>query len=313
LTADLLSQIWEQSGAWPEFIDTMRLAAFSGDEGQNRKLRLARLPVTCHEGAGGRPQQAEELASAWVLLYLAANIMDSVQDGDPPQHWWVEHGPGMALNTATGLYFSASLLLSRMQAHPQLGESARYVAEEFYRRFLVMCSGQHADLIATRPSLEQFWRLAEAKSGAFFAMACWGGARLAGAGGGRLQAYENLGNHLGVLVQIADELAEVLPASPDGAHGQLKGLGRSLPALFALEVLPAEERGSLLALLDAAPQSAVAAKDALSIMDGCGAGIYIRAEQEKHVRLAMQALQTAAPASPAYDELSSVLSSFIIS
>lgn len=285
----------------------MRLAAFSGSGGG---LKLARLPVLCHQGAGGDPQHAEELAQAWVLLYLAAHLMDSVQDGDPPQHWWAEHGPGVALNTATGLYFTASLLLARMQENPQLGERARHVAAEFYRRFLLMCSGQHADLVTARPSLEMFWRLAEAKSGAFFAMACWGGAWLAGAGAGKLQAYETFGAHLGILVQIADELAEILPASPGGVHGQLIGMGRSLPVLYALEVMPANEQEILLKLLAEAPENPVAAMDMLALLDESRAGVYIRTEQEKHIRLATEALEEAAPIAPAYDALVSIISLF---
>lgn len=288
----------------------MRLAVFTGSGGG---LKLARLPVICHHGAGGDPQHAEELADAWVLLYLAAHLMDSVQDGDPPQHWWIEHGPGVALNAATGLYFTASLLLAQMQEKPALSEGARHVAAEFYRRFLVMCSGQHADLVTGRPSLEMFWRLAQAKSGAFFSMACWGGARLAGAGEAQLRAYEKFGVHLGILVQIADELAEVLPAKPGGVHGQLKGMGRSLPVLYALEVLPAKEQHDLLKLLDEARENPGAASEALAVLDDCRSGVYIRAEQEKHLALAKQSLQAAAPAPPAYDELASILSIFQLS
>lgn len=312
MRADLLSHIWEKSGAWPEFIETMRLASLSGADGQNRQLRLAQLPAICHQGAGGDPQQAEELAAAWVLLYLAAHIMDGVQDGDPPLPWWAQHGPGMALNTATGLYFSASLLLSQMQSRPELGEGARIVAEDFYRRFLVMCSGQHADLVAPRPDLAQFWRMAEAKSGAFFAMACWGGARLAGASGEQLRAYEIFGTHLGLLVQIADELAEILPPAAGGAYGQLAGMGRSLPVLYALDVLTEADQKRLLVLLDAAPRDAAAAASALSMLDDCGAGKYIRTEQARHLYQAQHALQAANPAQPAFDELASILSSFNI-
>lgn len=291
----------------------MRLAVFSGGGGIGGGLKLARLPLICHQGAGGDPQNAEELARAWVLLYLAAHLMDSVQDGDPPQHWWAEHGPGVALNTATGLYFTASLLLARMQERAQLGERARHVAAEFYRRFLVMCSGQHADLVTSRPSLEMFWRLAEAKSGAFFSMASWGGARLAGASEAQLRAYETFGVHLGVLVQIADELAEILPASPGGVHGELKGMRRSLPVLYALEVLPEKEQQTLLDLLSKAQESPAAASEALAMLDDCRSGVYIRAEQEKHLALAKQALQAAAPTPPAYDELASILAIFQLS
>jgi geranylgeranyl pyrophosphate synthase len=175
-----------------------------------------------------------------------------------------------------------------------------------------MCSGQHADLITARPSLEMFWRMAEAKSGAFFAMACWGGARLAGAGEAQLRAYEKFGAHLGILVQIADELAEVLPASPGGVHGQLKGMGRSLPVLYALEVLPVKQQAFLLALLEEAPENPNAAREALATLDESRAGMYILAEQEKHIRLARKALKAAAPIQPAYDGLSSIISSFEI-
>lgn len=288
----------------------MRLLVLSEAGADPRRQRLARLPVTCCTGAGGPSQPAEILSAAWVLFYQAAHLMDSVQDGDLPQLPGVEYTAGELLSIASGLYFSANLLLAELLELPGSELAARQISQDFYRRFLVMSSGQHADLLAPQPALAEFWRLAEAKSGAFFALACTGGARLAGASAERLRACEDFGLHLGVIIQVADDLSEVKPPESGGDYGQRPGLRRSLPVLYALEVLPAEEKKQLQHLLELAPADPAAASQALAVLDGCRAGAYVSLELERRRSLAHSAIQAAELLPAAAEELSTLLDMF---
>ncbi len=161
-----------------------------------------------------------------------------------------------------------------------------------------MCGGQHADLTHPEPTLEEYWQQAAAKSGAFFALACRCGARLASADPAMLRAYDQLGQHLGLLVQIKDDLDDVRPGGK-GGYGQRAQLGHSLPYLYALQVLPAKEQARLRRYMGEARRSARAARQALELIDRAGAATYMRLELERHSRMARQALESAHPLPPA--------------
>jgi len=171
----VIEQIWDKASAWPEFIEAMRLALNSGRNKQELSI-WAELPGLCCQAAGGLPRTADPVAAAWLLFYTAASIMDHVEDAEQPDPWWADLGAGAAINVATGLYFSACLLLSELDSWLGDHEAASQIRSQVLGRFLVMCSGQHLDLIRPSPTLDQYWDLARAKSGAFFTFACWAGA-----------------------------------------------------------------------------------------------------------------------------------------
>lgn len=104
------------------------------------------LPILCCEAAGGDGDQATAIAAAWLLLCLAAKILDDIEDGDAHLTPWSAIGTPQAINAATGLIFASQLALARL---PRMGadrELALSLLEDFNRTTLRMCAGQHADL-----------------------------------------------------------------------------------------------------------------------------------------------------------------------
>lgn len=256
------------------------------------------LPNLCCQAAGGDPRWADELSAAWVLFYAAADIMDSVQDEDAPEEWWVNAGPGAALSAASGLYFSASRILNNLYNNSHDVGTISNVIEHFYDLFLLMCSGQYRDIVAGQPTLEDYWKIVEAKSGAFFALACRCGARLATDNAALLEGFSEYGYRLGVLIQIKDELEDVLSPSEIGGIGQRPEFARSLPVLYALEVLPEVDKMKLMENLAAARTSSEAAEAAVEIIDESGAAIYLLAKMERHRIKGENALRLVAEESP---------------
>jgi len=97
-------------------------------------------------------------------------------------------------------------------------------------------------------------------------------------------------------VQIKDDLDDVLPPEDtSGSAGQKATMRKSLPAVYALAVLPAAERDRLRALLAEAPHHELSAKEALGIIDKTGAGVYIEMEIVRHRQEALKALISAGP------------------
>jgi hypothetical protein len=86
---EILERLWAESDAWPEYIQAMRLPfadLMKNQEGEDRYPHLSRwadLPQLCCSAAGGGVDRAEYLSLAWKLFYFAADIMDTIQDGDP--------------------------------------------------------------------------------------------------------------------------------------------------------------------------------------------------------------------------------------
>lgn len=261
--------------------------------------RLLELPAWCCQGAGGDPIWADDLALAWFLYYAAAQVMDNVQDGDEPDKWWKDQGAGFALSTASGLYFSASLALEALSHNPTTQAKATEVIGDFLRTLIVMGSGQHADLTRAMLSLEQYWQQAETKSGAFFALGCRAGARLATSIDDILAGYTDYGRNFGLLIQITDDLEDVFSPHDSGTPGQKYSFQRSLPVVYALDVLPSDQAARLKKCLRNATQSKEAAQDAILLVDQSGAADYLLVKIEQHKERALEALERAQPRSPA--------------
>lgn len=289
----------------------MRCVLSGGDEEALAQAgvqsRWSRLIELCCQAAGGQPGLSQGVTQAWLMFYSAAHLLDRVQDGDPPDPWWAELGAGAALSAFSGLYFLASLLLNELHEDVATRPMASAIVQDFYHTFLRMAGAQYADLTLADLNLEQYWRIAEGKSGGFFALACRAGARLGGAEGEIIEAYGRFGNHLGLLVQIKDDLEELRSTAGDGLPGRERHLERALPLVYALEVLPSEQGQRLREALRCASEQAAAAAEVLRWLDRCGAGLYVLAEMERHKTLALQALAQASPLPAAGEELAALV------
>lgn len=261
------------------------------------------LTSLCCQAAGGHPEWADDLTVVWLFFYTAAHIMDKVQDKDEPEPWWRDLGPGGALSAATGFYFSASLALSQLSSNPHTHVAAKEIVSDLYNSFLVMTSGQFAEMIDSQPSLEDYWKYAEAKSGAFFALACRSGAKLATSDKSVLDGFHRFGHHLGMLVQLKDDLDDIRPPSEGAVAGQRLEISRSLPVIFAQNVLPDADRERLRVSLSEAPWDAQAAGEVIRLLDQSNAAVYLVAEMERHRQMAMDAIHQAVPPSTSREAL----------
>lgn len=301
--------IWTESGVWPDFIEAMsRTLSFFGsaDDPDAKSANWALLPDLCCQAAGGQSGWADDLTTAWFLFYLAADLMDKIQDQDQAP-WQNKMSTGVALNAVSGLYFTASKALScrHEEGVSKVGHDG--IVEEFYKGFLMMCSGQHRDLILDDLTLEKVWEIASAKSGMFFAMACWGGARLATDDLNRLNGYKKFGHHLGVLIQILDDLEEFKPVIGVKKKRSESGILKSLPVVYAMEVYPPSVRDHLRKCLIASGDNGTAYQEAIDLIDQSGAVLYVETEIEHHRSAAMDGLAQADPRPKFGDILNSLL------
>jgi len=287
---------WQDSGAHVEFIQIMHRALSEGERDLSdiESMKWALLPGLCCQAAGGNLHWADEIAAAWFLFSAAADIMDNVQDQDAPAPWWGATGPPAALSVATGFFFSASKILNQIYSIKEIQATASEVVEDFHKSFLHMSSGQYLDLIFSEPTLEQYWQIAEAKSGIFLSLACRSGARLATSDSGVVENYSQFGDHIGLLIQVLDDLNEFQISENAILLSGHPVVRRSLPVVYALDVYPPDKRQQLEKCLQRASIDVGAVNEAFELIENSGAVYYLMAEIEHHKSQALSILEEVA-------------------
>ncbi len=293
-----IEQAWIQEDTWCDYRQALRLALQSKPE-SSQSLPLLLLPGLCCQAAGGNPNSTVGLAAAWALLYTAADILDDVEDGA------IAASAAQAVNISTGLIFMAVRTLSDWQPSQVPDRVRLEIIRDFSGVVLQMCGSQHADLTEMNPSLERCWKIIEAKSGAWFALACRVGAQSAGIDAPLVECYSQFGYHLGLLLQMSDDIRGAW--QPAGSRSDLSAGKRTLPIAYALTVTPAESRERLRQSLQAASQDRAAELVARTLIEATGARLYLSIEAHRHYCQAEAALRAAEPAVAARDQLLDLL------
>lgn len=266
------------------------------------------LQALCCQAAGGDPSRALPSTAAWYLLYAAAQIFDHLEDQDEFPAGLRGYAPGELINAATGLLFSASLALNDLRDqnhHEQLRQVADQISRDFYISVLRMAGGQQLNMRTAEPSVDEWLAIAAAKSGSFFALACRSGARWGTNDPQRIENFGRFGDRLGVLLQLRDDITDLSPALLEGKRPA--EFARSLAAAYARSVLPPEGKAELSRLIQMLPSEPVAVQDLIALLDGCGAGVYLRAEIERQRGIGAAALEAARPDQPAREALMQLL------
>lgn len=319
----VIEAVLQASGAWPAFAAALR-----------EPLRQAaghpwrQFPLLCCRAVGGDSELGIVVAAAFELARVAADLLDDVEDADTGAALWQSLGAPQAINVGTSLIFASLLALSRLREHGVSPERLALLQTEFARTGFRMCAGQHLDLcggaegqrgrgeeenspplLRSSAPLHEYWRIVAAKSGAFFELGCRAGALLGDvdAGGprnGDVAPYAEFGRHLGVLVQITNDLAGLLAL--DGSS-DLATRKPTLPVLYAFSVATDTQADRLRRAWASAARDPATCHDIQSLVVELGAPQYILMEAERHARLARQALDRAKGQPDALAQLAELL------
>jgi geranylgeranyl pyrophosphate synthase len=265
------------------------------------------LPGLCCQGAGGKLESTLEISAAWMLLFTAAHIIDTIEDGDFDPQIDRIGGTGAAINTANGLFLSAVMQLRSMSENQIPKTLSEKITNDYLDTILRMTSGQHLDLTIPKISLDQWWQIADAKSGAFFSLACRSGSQLGTSDPRKVNAFSEYGFHVGLMLQILDDLDDFQLFLNSGEITSIIFLERSLAAAYAYDVLPDRSKEEIVRLSRAGAPGEEYADKLIDILDDCGAGLYMVAELEKHYEYGMASLSEAQPVSPALEKLEAII------
>lgn len=264
--------------------------AAKSPENKNRKPSYFPLPSLCaHALGGGYSETTTAVNAAWVLLYMASYLMDKIEDQETYQPIFSRFSFGAVASLASGLFFHAERILAERQPDGMVNANTLdAIRREFNLQALEVCAGQHLDLTIAEPSLDQIWKIVNAKSGRFFALGAYLGVRLATDNVETLERFSHIGQNLGVLVQIRNDvqgLGYKDQTGSDLAYGK-----HTLPIQYALQVLPADESARLVELLLAAPKDPPAEIQARKMIISAGAVVYLSLEANKRLRQAVSVI-----------------------
>jgi geranylgeranyl diphosphate synthase, type I len=252
-------------------------------------VSISTLPVLTCQACGGTREQAEPVGEAWQAVRLAVKLFDDVEDGDADD-------PALATNAAISLLVAAQLLLAELPERGLPPESASYLERSLKAALLAAAAGQHRDLLAARSRAGEMtpdvWlQVAAAKSGQPLSWAAAAGAVVAGASSAAQRSWSAYGQHLGVLLQIADDFGGVWGSTrqSDLARGM-----PGLPICYARFVMDGSQQTQLDRLLArAATGDRAAEAEAGNLITAAGAQSYTLVAADVQYQAAKGALRQA--------------------
>ena len=270
-------------------------------------MAAIQLPLLVHAAIAGAERPALSVAAACTLLYLGADLFDSVQDHELPPPWR-ERGPAEATLAASTLMAALpQLSVARLGQQGTPSEKLWVLARLFADTLLSMSAGQHQDLIfpdAEDVSLEQSRAMVERKSGSDGALFAKAGAVLATEDASRIEAYAAFGSCHGTARQLITDVWDIWAneTSRDLLNGK-----RTLPVVHALCVLRGKQRERLRGLLAAARESEEHHDEVRAVLAAAGSVRYTALIVRFHQRRARNYLAAARPEGPAGRELHALL------
>jgi geranylgeranyl diphosphate synthase type I len=270
---------------------------WTGGEAGGKRIRPILALMSCG-GVCGDWQRALPVAASVEFIHNFSLVHDDIQDQSPTRRGretlWKRWGAAQAINAGDALFALASLATLESE-RPALSAAGRGAAlKALSRACLELTHGQYLDLkaeSATQASLEFYWEMIRAKTGALVAAACAAGGLAGSAPPDQVAALEEFGLHLGLAFQVRDDMLGLWgdPAvTGKSTTSDLESRKKSLPILFGLE--RCEEFRSLLAL----PFEAANAPEMLRLLESCGAREFAQAEGTHMTGKATAALERAA-------------------
>lgn len=199
-------------------------------------FRWANLTFMSCECVGGELEMVLPGAIGMELYALALDIFDDVQDQDNEEMPWRQVPDAQAINLAICLLMLCEEVISAIPDN----RLYREVASALHQTGIRASNGQFREFMYDDfqdIAFEQYFQMAEQKSGSLTACACKIGAILGEADETVVQAMEQFGLNLGILNQIMNDLKDFLdfPKKKDFINNK-----KTLPHVYLSNTLQGE-------------------------------------------------------------------------
>ena len=219
---------------------------------QSGKRLRPQLVYIAAEMFNGDPEQAKHIAAAFEMLHNFTLIHDDIMDkadvrrGQPTVY--KKWNGNIAILAGDALAVIAMQQLLKLQCDPK---TILDLIDIFGRTALEVCEGQQYDLdfeTMDEVSLDEYLNMIRLKTSVMFAGCLKAGGRFAGADEESLQALYDLGIHLGIAFQIADDLLDVYAEEEvfgKAVGGDIKDNKKTFLLLKALELSDESQKQEL--------------------------------------------------------------------
>jgi geranylgeranyl pyrophosphate synthase len=273
---DILTYLHEKTTfqSWPELEELVSCII-------NEKPRHVDIPGLIADCCTPSSEKITAVSSSLALAFSGIIILDDILDGD------LRFGdaiPGLA-NMSAVLFSLAYRQLDEAILGPPSAQKARKTLDALLYNVSL---GQAID-VQNPDTEEDYWRVAQLKSGSFFEGAFKLGGIAGEASDADLELLGKLGLEYGIMLQIHDDLRDTLeiPADSDWLNGRF-----TLPILFAYTVdHPWKERFNVIRQSVDQPELLTEAQE---ILVRCGAlsyGLYQVQEHAKQVKTLIAKLE----------------------
>lgn len=267
------------------------------------EMSSIQVPLSVHKAVTGDERSALPVAAACTLLYLGADLLDSMLDHELPRSWRARNSAEINLIAATFLAALPHFSISRLKEQRRSPAKLWALSHLFADTLLTMSAGQYDDLrfpSLDNVSLEDSRTMVERKSGSANALFAKAGAVLATEDPSTIEAYTAFGLCFGIAKQLASDVWDIWGGteSRDLLNGK-----RTLPIVHALSVLRGDQRERLHKLLAAARESAEHHDEVRALLAAAGSVRYTAFIIWLYQQRAQDQLAAASPQEPAGREL----------
>jgi geranylgeranyl diphosphate synthase, type I len=265
------------------------------------------VPLLVHEAVTGDDRPALPLAAACTLLYLGADLYDSILDHELPPFWRTRDSAEVNLIATSLMATLPQLSVARLREQGTPPARLWALAHLFADTLQTMIAGEYEDLLfpnLEHVSLEDSRAMVERKSGSAHALFARAGAVLATEDPVTIEQYANFGLCFGIAKQLINDVWSIWGenASRDLLNGK-----RTLPIVYALSTLRGEQCKRLRKLLATARQSAEHHDEVRALLAEAGSVRYTALIIGLYQQQARNHLVAASPQGPAGEELHMLL------
>jgi geranylgeranyl diphosphate synthase type I len=265
------------------------------------------MPLSVHKAITSNERPALPVAAACTLIYLGADLLDSILDNELPRSWHARDPAEINLAATTLLATLPYFSISRLQEQRISPGKLWALSHHFADTLLTMSAGQYEDL--RLPNLENVSlgdcrAMVERKSGSANALFAKAGATLATKDPFTIEAYTAFGSCFGIAKQLVSDVWDIWG---EGESRDLLNGKRTLPIVHALSVLQGEQRTQLQRLLAASRISAEHHDEVRRLLAAAGSVRYTALIVWLYHQDAQDHLVTASPQEPAGRELRMLL------
>jgi geranylgeranyl pyrophosphate synthase len=246
------------------------------DTGGKRLRPLLALLTT--EALGSEPERALHFAAGIELLHNATLIHDDFQDGDTVRRnqptLWKRYGWEQSINAGDALYFAGMTLIS---GAPLPADTVQSLVQAASKSLLQVTRGQVCEFRlkgVSTPTESDYLEVISGKTAALFSLPLEGAAICAGASSESIRQLAQVGQRLGLLFQVQDDLLDLLGDKGRGQRGADIAEGKpSLPVVYALNHAAEPARSKLAGILQLERESIGPSEIAqgIQILEDCNA------------------------------------------